>query len=681
MVLHDELTKYFGFSDFRPHQKEIIDAILEQKSVLAVLPTGGGKSLCYQLPALVSEGFAVVISPLISLMKDQTDSLNKTTTLAAFINSSLSYLQAEEILRQTAAGTIKLLYLAPEKLESREFSGRIKNLKPKYLFVDEAHCISQWGHNFRPSYSKIKEFAEFIGIRNISAFTATATPEVVDDIIAQLGMKDTVRFIRGFERGNLQIQAIRTSRKKDYLIDLLNRLKTPAIVYTSSRKTAGEVNEHIACFGISTAVYHAGLSSEVRRQVQDMFIADKIKVVCATNAFGMGIDKKDVRLVIHYNMPGSIENYYQEIGRAGRDGLPADAVILFNGSDRGIHEYFISTSYPPEPVIRGIYNAICDYGKVALGSYSEAEIPVDMKFICNYLNQKLSAASVDAAVAALERSGYVRSVSEFEKKFYLQFNMDSRRILKYAETIENTAIKSVITLLLRHYGGAVSERKTRINLEKAAQSFGISPEHLRDTLTWLHNTGIADFTQPVESKCVRLTSTRVHERYLLVDNSLIEKMKERAYSKLSKMESLLEAENCRMKAIIEYFGENEPDYRCGKCDNCLKLRVHKPVKHQKVETSGPLQNDYESGLMLYNRLKEIRNEAAAKFQQAPFLVCSDEIIRRIAELKPVSHTDLLNVPGFNQRMFNKVGYDFLEAIKDHIKQNQKQDESWAFDNQ
>ncbi|MGE5400119.1 MAG: RecQ family ATP-dependent DNA helicase [Ignavibacteriales bacterium] len=764
MTPNEALKKYFGHEEFRPAQLEIINSITEGNSTLAVLPTGGGKSLCYQIPALMANNFSVIISPLIALMKDQVDSLNRNGEIAAFINSTIGFQEIERIFSNVQSGLIKLLYLAPERLENSQFVERIKNYNPSYLFVDEAHCISEWGHNFRPSYRKIREFADYISINSISAFTATATPEVIQDISTQLGMKNPKIFIKGFERDNLVLGVIKTKKKKIECFDLISNYKTPAIIYTSSRKKCEEIAEFLNLYSLNAAFYHAGLASEARKHVQEMFIKDKINIIVATNAFGMGIDKKDIRLVIHYNMPGSIENYYQEVGRAGRDGKESHAFLLYDDSDKLIHNYFISNSYPDKAMITGVYNALCDYGKVALGHLSSRDIPVNYTYISTYLRKEVSKSLINASINALEQAGYIKTISGYEKRYYAQFNLDAKHLKEYTKTISNDTIRDIIVILLREYTSNIINSKTQIYPEKLAETYDISPAYLFDTLDLLDTIGIIDYTKPPLENSVSVSKTRVKDEYLYLDYKKILENYHRAIQKLDRMIEYSYSGECRIKFIVDYFGETVTDYKCGKCDNCTQITSLTPsimdylselvlravrdnesglyenklisILQGKSETalldSSPLfgccssysigeikividllcSNGllikegrqkkkifispegknilgktepspvvrkeippafYEDDLELFNRLRQIRSEAAAKFQQTSNLICPDETLRMVTELKPTTHSAITSIKGFNQRMFNKLGNEFLEVINEFVNSNKEKD--------
>lgn len=748
MTPHQALKNYFGYNEFRPGQLEIINSITAGNENVVILPTGGGKSLCFQIPALLSERYSIVISPLIALMKDQVDSLNKTQRIAACINSSVSWAESEEVFHEIYADRIKLLYLAPERLENLSFAEKIKNFPPAYLFIDEAHCISEWGHNFRPSYLKINEFADFIGVHKKSAFTATATPEVVKDICAQLELKDPKIFIKGFERSNLNIRVVRTKNKNESCLNILSHYSTPAIIYTSSRKKAEELSEYLRLYKYKASYYHAGMHAEERKYVQDLFAKDKLSVIVATTAFGMGIDKADIRLVIHCNMPGTIEGYYQEIGRAGRDGSESHAVMLYDDSDKIIHKFFIQNSYPDRELITGIYNAVCDYGQIALGQSSLKEIPLDMKYISRYINKEINSSLLSASVSILENAGYLKSVSELEKKYYVKSSIDQHRLKAYLKNLPDNEIKDLLLLLVREYGNNFFTGKIAITPSALAATFGFTESYTDNLLTQLGSSGILEYTKPVQGKSVLLSGTRVTTENLFINYKKVADSYLNALDKLDKVIEYVYTSECRMRFIINYFGESEAGYKCGKCDICLSDAspssasveyISELVKRTIDENRGPVSDkelisillgnstkfystagacanysadelrysvenlisreiikrtgnmlsydgapqngpdlfeagktfDYEDTLGLFNKLREVRTKAAKRFVQSPYLICADEVMRSIAEAKPQTEDQMIKIKGVSQRMFNKIGEEFLEIIRQHVEETSK----------
>ncbi|MDD5607424.1 MAG: RecQ family ATP-dependent DNA helicase [Ignavibacterium sp.] len=570
MTAQQILKKYFNYDNFRAAQEEIISEILSGTNVIAILPTGAGKSLCYQIPALMGDDYTIVISPLIALMKDQVDSLNKTSEIAAFVNSTQSDKEVEQVLQNIKYGKIKIVYVAPERLENPEFANRLKSLNPNYLFVDEAHCISQWGHNFRPSYTKIKDFIKFTGIKKISAFTATATPEVVKDIIKQLELKNSNLIIKGFKRDNLFITAEITKKKKERCLLLCSQYKGTAIIYTSSRKKAEELSEYLKLNKLNCEYYHAGLDPIIRKKIQEDFIEDRLPVIVATNAFGMGIDKKDIRLVIHYNTPGTIENYYQEIGRAGRDGKFSHVYLLFDENDIFIQEYFINNSYPDKQTVQKIYNAIGDYAQIAVGSLPSDNIKLDLSYIKLHTKQDLNPALVNSALNYLSESGYIKSNSAYNYSNKIKIIFDENRLKKFIKNTSNVLMKDLIISLLRNYGSDIFIRLTKIDLEQLKFNSGLTEEEIQSSLASLEYLGIIEFSKSSTKETITFLKPRVKSSDIRLNFKHINELYINAKQKLDAMKSFVYDDGCRFRFILNYFGEQTENYSCGKCDNCLR---------------------------------------------------------------------------------------------------------------
>ncbi len=667
------LKEFFGYDSFRPAQEEIISEILRGENVIAVLPTGAGKSVCYQIPALLSENYSIVISPLIALMKDQVDSLNKNKQISAFINSTLEWIEIEKILNDIAFGKIKLLYIAPERLESKEFSSRLKSMKPSYLFIDEAHCISEWGHNFRPSYTKIKDFIQFTEIKKVSAFTATATPEVVRDIIKQLEIKNPKVIVKGFERENIAISVFQSNKKKEKLLEVLKTNQRPAIIYVSSRRKAESLNKFLNLNKLKSEFYHAGLNNLLRRNIQEEFIEGKIPIIIATNAFGMGIDKKDIRTVIHYDIPGSIENYYQEIGRAGRDGKPSSAILLFDEKDLSIHKYFIDSAYPRKELIHQIYNGICDYAQIAVGSLSVNNIPINTDYLNLYTKQKISSGLLHSALTYLESAGYIKINSSLTSHDSIKFLINPDKLKQFLKTTENDELKDLILFLVRNFGSKIFNEKIIIDYQFTESNTGLSQETQKDLYNFLNDIGFAEFISLDGKETVTLLQPRVSKENLRLNYKLINELYLFAQEKLEKMRVFVDVKDCRFKYVLNYFGQNTSDYSCGKCDNCNSHNDQSEsltnIFDINEEVELPFDN-YDKNLELFHRLSEARKSAAKKFMQTPNLICPDSVLAKISQLKPDNKFKLMMIDGFTTRMFNKVGNDFLEVIQSYLKDNQ-----------
>ena len=404
------LRQHFGFDDFRDGQREVIAAILEGKDAVVVMPTGSGKSLCYQLPALMLEGATLVVSPLIALMKDQVDALQARQLPATFINSSIPEREQWSRIDRLRRGEFKLVYVAPERFRSRRFLEALQSVSVALFAVDEAHCISTWGHDFRPDYLRLKNIIPLLGKPQTLALTATATPYVRSDIIEQLGLLKPETFVSGFDRPNLTIDVVHTEKEREKIARIKRLAKTHAgsgIVYASTRKAVEQVTSELRALGITASAYHAGLSDSARVKAQEEFMAGRTQLIVATNAFGMGIDKPDIRFVAHYQMPGSIEAYYQEIGRAGRDGLPSSCVLLFNYADKNTHDFFIEGSYPTPDFVRNIYNAL-----VATGLEQIELSPGELAKRAGAKNEM----AVQSALYLLERAGHIARSASPERR-------------------------------------------------------------------------------------------------------------------------------------------------------------------------------------------------------------------------------------------------------------------------
>ncbi len=746
----DILQNFFGYSEFRPGQFEIISSILDEENILAILPTGAGKSICYQIPALMSKSFAIVVSPLIALMKDQVDALNARDNISAFINSSLDSRDSDKVISGLSSGKIKILYVSPEKLTNSNFAEKMKSLSPSFLFVDEAHCISEWGHNFRPSYRKIKEFISFIGIKNISAFTATATEDVRTDIIKQLGLNNPKIFVRGFERDNLCLNVLHTTHKKEKCVDLLKGKNQPAIIYTSTRKSAEEVADFLRLNKIDAVYYHAGLTSELRRMIQDDFLSGRKNTIVSTNAFGMGIDKSDVRTIIHYNLPGAIENYYQEIGRAGRDGKESDIFLLYDEKDKLIQQYFISSGNPSRYQIENVYDTLYNCGNVALGSRPQKSISLDTNFFSLLENKGMNRGLIDSSLRVLEESGYLKSKSDLENKHFVQFLLEPTRLNSFLKNFTDNEAKDLILFLAREYGSTIFNSKIKINIPMLCGVLELSNHETIIQLERLSSTGILAYEKPLLFPTVSLLQNRALANEISLDMNRVENIAQHSKMKLERLIDYANTDDCRFKYLLEYFGQHDENYKCNKCDRCrgyietgsitleyleeiimqtiheAKLSIKKKnvleivtgktdlsslkkfstfgsgvhFKKDEIEKSlGNLERgglitilnnvltlsekgieqfsvleeldqpiasnkEYENDLKLFNLLRQIRKEAAERFNQKQNLICPDEVMRTITKLKPSSTSELLNISGFNNRMFNKIGEDFLSTLKE-----------------
>jgi ATP-dependent DNA helicase RecQ len=495
------LRKYFGFEDFREGQPEVISAILEGHDTVVVMPTGGGKSLCYQLPALMKDGVTVVISPLIALMKDQVDALRARGLPATFINSSVDFEEQKERIAGVRRGDFKLLYVAPERFRSGHFVETLQRAQIALLAVDEAHCISSWGHDFRPDYLRIKTFLERIGRPQTVALTATATPYVRSDIIEQLSLRDPRAFVSGFDRPNLSIAVVHTEREREKIARIRQLAAQyegqSGIIYSSTRKSVEQVALKLREAKLNVVAYHAGMTDDERVRAQDEFMSGRTQMIVATNAFGMGIDKSDIRFVTHYHMPGSIEAYYQEIGRAGRDGEPSVCLLLFNYADKRTQDYFIEGSYPQPELIAKVYEALAGTGQQRI-ELSTREIAAR----AGVRNEM----AVQSALITLEKAGHIERGAAGENRAAVRLLMPAHVARANVEARRSAQLRQVLFGLLGGY--EVGERAdTELDVRDFAETLGMELSSARRALSTLAEGGVLSY-QPARRTRGVVMSTR-----------------------------------------------------------------------------------------------------------------------------------------------------------------------------
>ncbi|MCK4540511.1 RecQ family ATP-dependent DNA helicase [Candidatus Parcubacteria bacterium] len=636
-----ELLKlHYGFTGFRPGQEQVIDNILEKKSTVVIMPTGGGKSLCFQLPALVLDGVTLVVSPLIALMKDQVDNLESIGIPATFINSSISPVETSTRLNAVKNKAYKLLYIAPERFYSKEFLNALKDIKVSLFAIDEAHCVSQWGHDFRPAYLRIKNAVELLGNPTVIALTATATPKVKSDIIKQLDLKNPEIVITGFARPNLQFGVIQAkeAQKSQLILDAItNAPNECGIIYASTRARVDNLLQFLLGNNIEAAGYHAGMDAEDRKWVQNNFLSGKIKIIVATNAFGMGIDKSDVRYVVHYDMPGTIESYYQEAGRAGRDGKQSFCLMLFNSRDRALHEFFIKGDNPPPNVIQEIYNLLL--------SYEPDSIFITYAELSDMLLDDIPDMAVGTSLKILEKEGYITRSREKNNNSYLKFSQNFSQI----KNSIGTRAKKQLAAMEALEGKFADEllQGSELNLEEISDIINIKKETLLRLIRKLVENNLAEYRPPFKGTEIKILK-KVDSRDLNIDASALKEKLRNAYKKLDKIEEYAYTSDCRQKFILDYFGEISSN-ACGKCDSCLSTggyqRKHEatqkdctPKKFKnKIETDFVVASpDKKSGLN--TKLTQLETLG---LHQKGLSIAEIALKRNLSEADVVSHLDFL----------------------------------------
>lgn len=559
------LEKYWGFKNFRETQEEIIDSVLQGNDTLALLPTGGGKSICFQVPALVKEGICIVISPLIALMKDQVDNLVNKGIKAVAITSNMHKREIDIALDNCVHGAIKFLYLSPERLETEIVKVRLQKMNVNLIAIDESHCISQWGYDFRPSYLKIEAIRELLPNIPILALTATATTIVVKDIQEKLRFKKTNVFQKSFERKNLSYVVIHEEDKLLRLLKIGNNLKGVGIVYVRNRKKAQDVASYLVSNKIAADFYHAGLDPKIREQKQINWMQNKMRIIVCTNAFGMGIDKPDVRFVVHLDLPDSLEAYFQEAGRAGRDEQKAYAILLYNNGDKLETERIVNTSFPSIEEIKQTYQALANYYQMPTGSGAGVTLNFDIIAFCD--TYKLQALTVYNCLKFIEKEGYISTSDNLSQASRIKFEINRDDLYKFQ--IASPAFDSFIKLLLRSYSG-LFENFVKINEFELSKKSNTSREEIIKKIQYLQKYNVLTYAAQSDKAQLTFEKERVDVKNLSISKNNLQVLKQKAIERLEAVINYAESKKkCRNQILLAYFGETD-SYNCNQCDICLE---------------------------------------------------------------------------------------------------------------
>ncbi len=582
------LKQYWGYDDFRGIQKDIIESICSGHDTLGLMPTGGGKSITFQVPALAQKGVSIVITPLIALMKDQVDHLLRRGIKAAAIYSGLTHEEIIITLENCIFGDVKLLYVSPERLASELFQTKLRHMKVSFITVDEAHCISQWGYDFRPSYLEIANIRKLLPGVPVLALTATATPAVVDDICEKLSRSEEcgVRsegfnvFRMSFERKNLVYVVRQANDKREQLIHILSRLQGTAIVYVRSRQRTKEYAELLMKAGISATFYHAGLDTSVKDERQQAWQEGKTRVIVATNAFGMGIDKPDVRVVIHIDCPDSIEAYFQEAGRAGRDGLRSYAVLLYNNGDKRKLEKRVADTFPEKDYIRQVYEHLAFFYQIGIGSGYNHTFEFNIDKFCHAFHH--FPIQVDSALKILTRAGYIEYTEEQDNQARLMFTISRGELYKLENNSPNE--DKIITTLLRNYGGLFTDYHY-IDEGFLASQTALEPQQVYQTLKGLGQRHILHFIPQKKTPYIRYTQRREDKEYLQFTPAIYEERLDQFRQRIQAViQYATDDQVCRSRQLLRYFGETD-SHDCGLCDVCLSHRKGGIVSEPRMNTA------------------------------------------------------------------------------------------------
>jgi ATP-dependent DNA helicase RecQ len=671
------LKEHFGYPAFRPGQEAAVESVLAGRDTLVVLPTGGGKSLCYQVPALILPKLTVVISPLISLMKDQVDALAARGLPATFVNSTLTSSQISDRLARAIRGDVKLLYVAPERFDFGSTAERLRDAGVSLLAVDEAHCISEWGHDFRPSYLRISQVRDRLGSPPTVALTATATPHVRTDIAAQLKLDSPTTIITGFDRTNLSYHVLPTkndAEKDDALVHLLRTTDGLGVVYASTRKAVERIAALLDRARIPAAAYHAGLDDARRHEVQDAFMTEKVRAIVATNAFGMGIDKANVRLVIHYAMPGTLEAYYQEAGRAGRDGKPGACYLLHSFPDRFTHEFFIKGNYPDRPLVEEVYDTL------RKNADKSGAVDLSPDDIATRLKTKAGGRDVESSLRLLTQAGAYRVEQDTSSRVLVRLMATPERIKRELGTGSDSLEIGILRAMWRVAGSALDDGAP-IDLDGLPPGFGggqgamplLDALQARQFLEWKRCGAGAVLTAP-----------RKPLSGFPIDWALLDRRRKADLQKLDAIQQYAYTKGCRRGFVLRYFGDPAARTSCGGCDNCLGTRVDverggAPVMHgpgSRVKTkSRPRVSNAEVAVpddapvlsgadeALLARLRDLRRTISREEQVPAYVVFPDRTLAEMAVRRPANANALGQIRGVGPVKLEKYGERFLDVVR------------------